>query len=196
MWAAVYVQMFDVTLANFVGAPPSLCIHSETCGRGPALEHNGDLYTCDHFVEPTLQAGQHPPDATCWSWWPRRRCSSSGMDKRDTAAPLSAASATSVSPATAAAPRTASAMTRTASRDSTTSVPASRRFFGHVTAPMRAHGGVAEGGSAGGRDHVRLRRRRMRHAVATTTARVALVASSSAATATGHCPRRPPSMPP
>jgi uncharacterized protein len=53
----VYVQMFDVTLANFVGAPPSLCIHSETCGRGLALEHNGDLYSCDHFVEPDYLLG-------------------------------------------------------------------------------------------------------------------------------------------
>jgi uncharacterized protein len=49
--------MFDVTLANFVGAPPSLCIHSETCGRGLALEHNGDLYSCDHFVEPRYKLG-------------------------------------------------------------------------------------------------------------------------------------------
>jgi len=54
---SVYVQMFDVTLANFVGAPPGLCIHTETCGRGPALEHNGDLYTCDHFVEPKYKLG-------------------------------------------------------------------------------------------------------------------------------------------
>ena len=54
---SVYVQMFDVTLANFVGAPPSLCIHSETCGRGLALEHNGDLYSCDHFVEPGYKLG-------------------------------------------------------------------------------------------------------------------------------------------
>jgi len=54
---SVYVQMFDVTLANFVGAPPSLCIHSETCGRGMALEHNGDLYSCDHFVEPDYKLG-------------------------------------------------------------------------------------------------------------------------------------------
>ncbi len=54
---SVYVQMFDVTLSNFVGGPPGLCIHSETCGRGPALEHNGDLYTCDHFVEPKYKLG-------------------------------------------------------------------------------------------------------------------------------------------
>ena len=48
----VFVQMFDVALGNWVGAPPSLCIHSETCGSALALEHTGDLYSCDHFVEP------------------------------------------------------------------------------------------------------------------------------------------------
>ena len=54
---SVYVQMFDVTLSNYVGGPPALCIHSETCGRSLALEHNGDLYSCDHFVEPAYKLG-------------------------------------------------------------------------------------------------------------------------------------------
>jgi uncharacterized protein len=53
----VYVQMFDVALANWVGEPPSLCIHSETCGLALALEHTGDLYSCDHFVEPRHKLG-------------------------------------------------------------------------------------------------------------------------------------------
>jgi len=48
----VYVQMFDVALANWVGEPPGLCVHSETCGLALALEHTGDVYSCDHFVEP------------------------------------------------------------------------------------------------------------------------------------------------
>jgi len=47
----VFVQMFDVTLGAHVGQY-SLCIHSPTCGNALALEHNGDLYSCDHFVEP------------------------------------------------------------------------------------------------------------------------------------------------
>ncbi len=47
----VYVQLFDVTLEAFFGRH-LLCIHAPTCGYGPALEHNGDLYSCDHFVEP------------------------------------------------------------------------------------------------------------------------------------------------
>jgi serine-type anaerobic sulfatase-maturating enzyme len=53
----VYVQMFDVALANWAGEPPSLCIHSETCGLALALEHTGDLYSCDHFVEPRYRLG-------------------------------------------------------------------------------------------------------------------------------------------
>jgi uncharacterized protein len=53
----VYVQMFDVALANWHGEPPTLCIHSETCGSALALEHTGDLYSCDHFVEPKHKLG-------------------------------------------------------------------------------------------------------------------------------------------
>jgi uncharacterized protein len=53
----VYVQHFDVALANWHGEPPGLCIFSETCGLALALEHNGDLYSCDHFVEPDYLLG-------------------------------------------------------------------------------------------------------------------------------------------
>ncbi|HNU05779.1 MAG TPA: anaerobic sulfatase maturase [Anaerolineae bacterium] len=54
---AVYVQMFDVALANWVGEPSGLCVHSKTCGLALALEHNGDLYACDHYVEPAYRLG-------------------------------------------------------------------------------------------------------------------------------------------
>jgi uncharacterized protein len=53
----VYVQMFDVALANWVGEPSGLCVHSRTCGAALAIEHNGDLYSCDHFVEPDFLLG-------------------------------------------------------------------------------------------------------------------------------------------
>ena len=59
----VYVQMFDAALASWVGAPASMCIFSETCGSALALEHNGDVYSCDHFVEPAHRARQHPAGA-------------------------------------------------------------------------------------------------------------------------------------
>jgi uncharacterized protein len=48
----VFVQMFDAALASWVGTTPTLCIFAETCGDAVALEHTGDLYSCDHFVEP------------------------------------------------------------------------------------------------------------------------------------------------
>lgn len=48
----VSVQMFDVAFAAWNGQPPVLCVHSETCGHAFALESNGDLYNCDHFVYP------------------------------------------------------------------------------------------------------------------------------------------------
>jgi uncharacterized protein len=55
--AKVYVQMFDVALANWYGEPSGLCVFSKTCGTALALEHNGDLYSCDHFVEPAFKLG-------------------------------------------------------------------------------------------------------------------------------------------
>jgi uncharacterized protein len=52
----VYVQIFDVTLGSWVGQH-NLCIFAPTCGNALALEHNGDLYSCDHFVEPDYLLG-------------------------------------------------------------------------------------------------------------------------------------------
>lgn len=52
----VYVQMFDVTLGAHLGRH-SLCIHAPTCGDALALEFNGDVYSCDHFVEPAYLVG-------------------------------------------------------------------------------------------------------------------------------------------
>ncbi len=79
----VYVQLFDVSLANWVGEPPSLCVHSETCGLALALEHTGDLYSCDHFVEPAYKLGnikEHRMLEMVASQQQRQF----GLDKRDT----------------------------------------------------------------------------------------------------------------
>jgi uncharacterized protein len=53
----VFIQLFDSSLGSWVGQGASLCIHRETCGDALALEHNGDLYSCDHFVEPDYFLG-------------------------------------------------------------------------------------------------------------------------------------------
>ena len=54
----VFVQTFEASLRNWLGMPTSgMCVFNETCGTGLALEHNGDLYACDHFVEPKFLLG-------------------------------------------------------------------------------------------------------------------------------------------
>ena len=53
----VFVQHFDTALANWYGEPAGVCVFSETCGLAVALEHNGDLYSCDHYVEPDYLLG-------------------------------------------------------------------------------------------------------------------------------------------
>lgn len=52
-----FVQLFDVTLANWCGVQPGLCSFCETCGDGLLVEHNGDVYSCDHFVYPEYCLG-------------------------------------------------------------------------------------------------------------------------------------------
>lgn len=46
----IFVQIFDLSLESWIGEQPSLCVFRETCGSAMALEHNGDLYSCDHYV--------------------------------------------------------------------------------------------------------------------------------------------------
>ena len=53
----VFVQIFDVALAAWSGQRPGLCVFEPTCGLGLAMEHNGDLYACDHYVEPNYLLG-------------------------------------------------------------------------------------------------------------------------------------------
>lgn len=53
----VFVQHFDAALANWAGAPAGICVFSEKCGRALAVEHNGDVYSCDHYVYPAYRLG-------------------------------------------------------------------------------------------------------------------------------------------
>lgn len=55
--ARYYVQIFDATLANYVSENPGICVFNQTCGDALAMEHNGDLFSCDHFVFPEYYLG-------------------------------------------------------------------------------------------------------------------------------------------
>ena len=53
----VYVSQFDSALANWVGEPAGICVFSKTCGEAVVVEHNGDVYSCDHYVYPEYKLG-------------------------------------------------------------------------------------------------------------------------------------------
>jgi serine-type anaerobic sulfatase-maturating enzyme len=53
----VFVQLFDAQLGLWLGQPSSVCCYGEQCGQALALEHNGDLYACDHYVYPEYKLG-------------------------------------------------------------------------------------------------------------------------------------------
>ena len=53
----IFVQLFDVALGNWMGLGSSLCVFAEQCGAALAIEHNGDLYSCDHYVYPKYRLG-------------------------------------------------------------------------------------------------------------------------------------------
>jgi uncharacterized protein len=59
----IFVQTFEAALRNWLGMDASgMCVFNETCGTGLAIEHNGDLYSCDHFVEPNYLLGNIQKD--------------------------------------------------------------------------------------------------------------------------------------
>src|SRR5512140_767742 len=78
-----YVQIFDVSLESWYGLEPSLCVFRETCGSALALEHNGDVYSCDHYVYPENRLGNvmENPLASLVNSPQQRKF---GLDKRDT----------------------------------------------------------------------------------------------------------------
>ncbi|NQT62419.1 MAG: anaerobic sulfatase maturase [Candidatus Marinimicrobia bacterium] len=53
----IYVQQFEAALANEMGRPAGVCVWNATCGQALAVEHNGDLYSCDHYVFPEYRLG-------------------------------------------------------------------------------------------------------------------------------------------
>jgi uncharacterized protein len=79
----ISIQHFEVALQAWLGMEPTLCVHARTCGNCLAMEHNGDLFACDHFVAPDYYLGsilQFPMADMVASSFQRRF----GTDKRDT----------------------------------------------------------------------------------------------------------------
>jgi serine-type anaerobic sulfatase-maturating enzyme len=81
----VFVQMFDTALAHWLGMHQTgMCVHAVTCGDAVALEHNGDLYSCDHYVEPDYLLGNIADGRTLLELVDSPRQRAFGNAKKDT----------------------------------------------------------------------------------------------------------------
>lgn len=79
---STFVQLFDATLANWMGVQPGLCSMDETCGHAGVMEFNGDVYSCDHFVFPEYKLGNlHQQSFVEMMYSPRQQAF--GKAKRD-----------------------------------------------------------------------------------------------------------------
>ena len=82
----VFVQLFDATLARWMGEQPGVCTLAETCGHAAVMEFNGDVYSCDHFVFPDYRLGNiHTDSITAMMYSSRQRAF--GQAKRDALPP-------------------------------------------------------------------------------------------------------------
>lgn len=77
-----FVINFDAMLANWMGVPPPLCVFAETCGHAMAMEHNGDVYACDHYVFPQYKRGNIHQDSLLKMAYSQEQVKF-GNDKRD-----------------------------------------------------------------------------------------------------------------
>src|SRR5215469_673485 len=143
---SVYVQMFDTTLANFHGQGGGLCVHAETCGTQLALEHNGDLYSCDHFVEPGYLlgniAGKHMLDLIVMPQQVKF-----GQDKKDTLTAYCRNCDVRFA-CNGGCPKDRFATTPDGEPGLHYLCPSYQEFFRHVSEPMRAMSALLRAGAA------------------------------------------------
>lgn len=78
----IYIQMFDSTLANWVGVQPGICTLAKTCGHAGVMEFNGDVYSCDHYVFPEYKLGNLNTDSLSGMMYSDRQLKF-GTDKYD-----------------------------------------------------------------------------------------------------------------
>lgn len=78
-----FIQLFDTTLANWMGVPPGVCSMARTCGHAGVMEYNGDVYCCDHFVFPEYKLGNIRTHSLVEMMYGERQ-QKFGADKHDT----------------------------------------------------------------------------------------------------------------
>lgn len=131
----VFVQQFDVALEAWCGQEPSLCTQARTCGNCLAMEHNGDLYACDHYVEPGYRLGNvhHRPIMELVMDARQRQF---GADKRDRL-PLACRQCGVLFACNGGCPRERFSTTPGGDPDLNYLCEGWKRFFTHIDGPMR-----------------------------------------------------------
>ncbi len=79
----IYIQMFDSTLANWMGEQPGICTLARHCGHAGVMEFNGDVYSCDHYVFPEFKLGNINTDSLASMMYSEKQLKF-GTDKHDT----------------------------------------------------------------------------------------------------------------
>ncbi len=184
----VYVQMFDVALANWHGEPPSLCVHSQTCGNALALEHTGDVYSCDHFVEPNHLLGNINDKSllTLVNLPQQRRF---GQDKHDSL-PRYCRECDVRFACHGGCPKDRFLDTPDGEPGLNYLCAGFQAFFRHIDWSMRAHVRPAPAGARAGRHHGRCTPARTPNVPATTRAPAATAGNGSVVTAPTSPPTR------
>jgi uncharacterized protein len=142
----VYVQMFDTALANWFGERPGLCVHCETCGLALALEHTGDVYSCDHFVEPRYLLGNITSQSLV-DLVASEQQRQFGQDKRDTL-PEYCRQCDVRFACHGGCPKDRFTSTPDGEPGLNYLCPSYKDFFHHVDEPMRAMAGLLKGNRA------------------------------------------------
>lgn len=146
----VFVQLFDVTLGKWIekmGYGPvggGLCVFAETCGDAMALEHNGDLFACDHFVYPEHRLG-NVRETSLRAMVDSAQQRKFGTDKRDTLPAYCRACEVRFA-CNGECPKHRFAYTPEGEAGLNYLCPAYQRFFRHVDGPMRAMARLVAGG--------------------------------------------------
>jgi uncharacterized protein len=126
----VFVNLFETAVAQAMGMPAQVCTQAEFCGKAMALEHNGDVFSCDHFVYPEHRLGniqqQHEADLTL-----SEQQVHFGMSKRD-ALPGYCRSCEHLSLCWGECPRNRFVSTPDGEPGLNYLCPGFKRFYGHI----------------------------------------------------------------
>jgi uncharacterized protein len=142
----VFVQSFDTALAHWLGLPGmGVCVHEETCGRSVALEHTGDVFSCDHFVTPEHLIGNLRDGRTLLQIVDSPQQVAFGLAKRDSL-PAQCRACDVLFACNGGCPKDRILVTADGEAGLNYLCAGYQAFFRHIDAPMRVMAGLVRQG--------------------------------------------------